>query len=91
MKDHTEKDVNVNGDVEIGVEEAASLKLDPEYRVYKRIDEIDLEVEIEKGYTKARYSFMSENNNNQSAAQNDDNNNEDNFKTFNLENKAANH
>ena len=42
MKDHTEKDVNVNGDVEIGVDEAASLKLDPEYRVYKRIDEIEI-------------------------------------------------
>ena len=77
MKDHTEKDVNVNGDVEIGVEEAASLKLDPEYRVYKRIDEIDLEVEIQKGCTKARCHFMSDNNNHPNATQNDDDNNSD--------------
>ena len=34
--------------------------MDPEFRIYKRIDAVDLEVEIEKGCTKARYHFMSE-------------------------------
>ena len=34
---------------EMNEEEKAALKSDPEFRVYKRIDEIDLEVEIEKG------------------------------------------
>jgi hypothetical protein len=58
--------------------------------VYKRIDEADLEVEIEKGCTRARYHFMGENNNNHSASQ-DNNDNDDIRKEFDLENKVANY
>ena len=65
------------------------MKLDPEFRVYKRIDEIDLEVEIEKGCTKARYHFMGKDNNNLNNDQEDENNNVNNFKTFDLETKVA--
>ena len=73
--------------------EKAALKLDPEYRIYKRIDEVYIEVEIEKGCTKARYHFMSENDNpNPNIAQDNNNNNDDDdFKSFNLDNKVANY
>ena len=76
-------------DISIDNEEKAALKLSPEYRVYKRIDDIDLEVEIEKACTKARYHFMGEDDNNTNAVL-DDNNNDDNFKAFNLEQKVSN-
>ena len=92
MNDNVGKVVKTYGDVEINDEEEAALKLEPEYRVYKRIDEVDLEVEIEKGCTKARYHFMGENNdnNNQNATQNN-NNNDDNTKEFDIETKIANY
>ena len=60
MNEHVEKNVKMYGGVQINEEEATALKVDPEYRVYKRIDDVDIEVEIEKGCTKARYHFMSE-------------------------------
>merc|ERR1712030_280966 len=62
VDENVEKIVKVFGGVTVNNEEKAALKLNPEYRVYKRIDDIDLEVEIEKGCTKARYHFMGENN-----------------------------
>jgi hypothetical protein len=91
MNDNIGKDVKRYGGVTINDEEEAALKLDPEYRVYKRIDEVDLEVEIEKGSTKARYHFMCENNNNNQNATQDNNNNDDNTKEFDIENKVANY
>ena len=78
MEENVEKIVKVFGGVTVNNEEKAALKLNPEYRVYKRIDDVDLEVEIEKGCTKARYHFMGEdNNNNTNTAQNNNNNNND--------------
>lgn len=93
MEENVEKIVKVFGGVTVNNEEKAALKLNPEYRVYKRIDDIDLEVEIEKGCTKARYHFMGEdNNNNTNTAQNNNNNNNDeNLKAFDFENKVANY
>ena len=79
-----------DGGVEITDVEKAALNLDPGYRVYKRIDEVDIEVEIEKGCTKARYHFMSESDKNPNHAQDDNNNqSDDEFKPFDLATKLS--
>ena len=91
LNDHIERNVKTYGVVQIDEYEAAALKLDPKYRVYKRIDEIDLEVEIENGCIKERYHFIGENNNQNAGQDSSDNNDDDNFRTFYLENKIANY
>ena len=68
LDERIEKTLKVFGDVSINEKEKAALETDPEFRVYKRINEIDLEVEIEKACTKARYNFMGEEENNTDAA-----------------------
>ena len=68
------------------------MQMDPRYRIFKRIDDIEIEVEIEKGMTKARYSWMNENNGNENAASNTNNNvanQSDTFKVLDIENKVA--
>ena len=82
--DNVEVDVKLFGGIQVDDDEKCVLKMDPEYRVYKRIDEVDIETEIEKGCTKARYHFMSVNEDEENT---DDNNN--NYKVFDFENKSA--
>ena len=92
MSDTSETAVKKFGGVEISDVEKVALRLDPEYRVYKRIDEVDIEVEIEKGCTKARYHLMGESDKDPNHAQDNtiDQNGND-FKPFDLENKVANY
>ena len=100
MGEHSEKNAKVFGGVQINENETKAIKMDPEFRIYKRIDAVDLEVEIEKGCTKARYHFMSEkeggNIRNIQVPGDDDNidsnnNDRDTFKEFDAENKIANY
>ena len=70
----------------------SALRMDPKFMLYKQITEIDIEVEIEKGCTKARYCLMNEINNNDENGNNTENNNNDNnrgFKVFDLEKKMS--
>ena len=74
----------------------AAMKMNPNYRVFKRIDEVDIEVEVEKGMTKARYSWMNENNGNNNSGtyagthtNNDAVDRNDDFKVLDIENKVA--
>ena len=72
------------------------LKLHPGYRLYDKIDEKAVEVEIEKGFCKARYSLINENKNkpiNNNISENNDENgmNDDYTDVFNRNVKSANY
>ena len=43
MEESIEREVKVFGNVQISEKEVIAMKVDPEYRMYKRIDEIDLD------------------------------------------------
>ena len=58
--DNSEEDVIVYGGGELTENMKAALRMNPKYMMYNRIDERQIEVEIEKGLTKARYSWMGE-------------------------------
>ena len=90
LDERIEKNVKVFGDISINEKEKAALETDPEFRVYERNNEINLEVEIEKACTKARYHFMGEEENKTDAAR-DNNNNDEKYEAFDLENKIANY
>ena len=68
LNNNVEKNVKMYGGVELNEEEKAALEIFPQYRVYKPIDKVDLEVEIEKGCVKVRNHFMDDNNNVENAA-----------------------
>ena len=84
-------DVGLYGDVNLNEIEKTALKMNPRFMTYPKIDEIEVEVEIEKGCTKARYQFMNEDKN--ETAKDGENNNtsatDDNFMVLDLENKTA--
>ena len=65
-------------DLELGVNAKEVLSLHPGYRVYEKIDEKSVEVEIEKGFCKARYSHMNEDRNDATSGVNVENNDDDN-------------
>ena len=53
------ENIVIYGGVEISENERKILSKEPGYMVYSGIDELELEVEIEKGIAKARYELMS--------------------------------
>ena len=57
-----DSDVPQYGDVQLSENAKAVLRMNPKFMTYEKIDDLSIEVEIEKGCTKARYSWMSQNN-----------------------------
>ena len=88
--ENIEIDAKQYGGVELCTKKKAALKIDPGFMTYPKIDEIEAEVEIEKGCTKARYFWM--NNDNNAGEDGPDNNNparNDSFMVLDLENRVA--
>ena len=54
LRENMENSVRKYGGVELSDNQEKALKMDPRFMLYRKIDEIDIEVEIEKGCTKAR-------------------------------------
>ena len=85
--DAADDNVAQYGGVQLSEKARAALKINPKFMTYSKIDELEIEVEIEKGCTKARYSWMSNDNNNNEGESDVDGT--DNFKVIDLENKVA--
>ena len=88
--ENTDQEVGQYGGVDVSENEKAALKMNPKYMTYPKIDEIEAEVEIEKGCTKARYHFMNTNEN--ETANNDENSNaseKEDFIVMDLEKRMA--
>ena len=67
------EEVTVYGGVEVSNEKREVLKMNLKMKLFDKIDEINLEVEIEKGLTKARYQLMNSNVANDDDDEDDDN------------------
>ena len=77
------------GEIELNENAKKALSMVPGFMMYEKIDDLNIEVEIEKGCTKSRYHFMSEVEVNDTANNNDDTQNDDNRTVLNLENKSS--
>ena len=88
--DETEAEIDVNqyGGVVLCDDDKAALRINPKYMAYPRIDEIEAEVEIKKGCTKASYHFM---NNDDNVDANSVQNPKRNFKRITLKKMAVAH
>ena len=58
LSEKFESEPRCYGNARLSEEERTLLKLSPKYAIYERPDVVDLEVEIEKGITKYRWSRM---------------------------------
>ena len=71
--DDKNKEPVVYGKVELSENASSVMRMNPKMMIYENIDEWNLEVEIEKGFTKLRYQLMRKNDENDG---DDDENNE---------------
>ena len=63
FNEETECDPTVYGNVELSENEKHAMRMHPNYMMYDKIDEVKVEVEIEKALTKARYCMMNDHKN----------------------------
>ena len=85
IEETCEKEPVIYGNVILSDSAREALKLNPNYMLYDKIDEKKVEVEIEKGMTKARYSMM-----NDDKDDHEQNDVESKTEVFNLDEKTVN-
>ena len=89
LRENMEYSVRKYGGVELSDNQEKALKMDPRFMLYMKIDEIDIEVEIEKGCTKARYALMDVNENNSTIENRNNSTRVIELKPFDIESKVA--
>jgi hypothetical protein len=55
-----EMEVTVVGNVKISKEEASVLKLQPKFAVLRKLDNVEMETDLQLGFAKARYQLLAE-------------------------------
>ena len=75
------------GEIDLNENAKKALSMSPGFMMYEKIDDLNIEVEIEKGCTKSRYHFMGEAND--TANNTDDTENVENRTVLSLENKSS--
>ena len=92
MNETVESDPVVYDNIELDEDEKAAMRLHPNYMLYDKIDEVKVEVEIEKALAKARYSMMNKqesDNTNDTTDENNSDEQENEYEVFSMEEKAA--